>query len=277
MVTGNKEKVDIQGLSPDHYSSDHFLYALVADDSLLWAVTNAYKSVLSIGDLRFEPSERISKLNSWTSNTLRNTTFASTSIALRSCDMVLVPNALYDFKRSPELLQLSSGVEYQNCLSFNISRLSATLIYGVDEEVLGFFQGVFRGQKLVPSQGLLIDALLKHNRFDRNTQIVVDVHGRKCDFAVVGHSKLFLANSFNFKTDEDILFYTANIVKQLALENEEISIEACGEVTDQQLELFREYFESVTRFEGYDQPPVDAAIDANSRHTTLLNIIACAS
>ncbi len=277
MVTGNKEKIDIQGLSPDHYSSDHFLYALVANDSLLWAVTNSDKSVLSIGDLRFEPSEQISALNSWVSNTLGNKTFANTSIALRSCDLVLVPNALYDFKRSPELLKLSSGVEYQNCLSFNISRLSATLIYGADEEVLGFFQRVFRGQKLLPSQGLLIDALLKHNRFDRNPQIVIDVHGGKCDFAVVGHSKLFLVNSFNFKTDEDILFYTANIVKQLALENEEISIQACGEVTDKQVELFKEYFESVNRFVGYDQPTLAAGIETNSRHTTLLNIISFAS
>lgn len=272
MVTGSKQD-QLLGIHISDYSSTHTLCLVPDTAGVYWCVSDDAGQIVSLG-YRVLDLSNSSEISVFASQLNGNHGFAKVVMGWYSDAYVLIPNALYDFHSAPDVLEMSTGIRSDSPLVFSNVRLGATMVADVSRDAIRSWEAAFPGCRTYPVAACNVELVLGNNRFDRPPQIYIDLTNGRGHMIAYANKTLRLVNSFPISTKDELLYYTANVCKQLQIDPGVCEVYLSGQVVEGAKDLLYTYFKEVQLFQGFHDH-LDAVV-ATHEFAAVLNIAACA-
>ncbi len=208
-----------------------------------------------------------------------NKSFKSVHLTYSSPRATLIPHTYFSEEKSKNILKLNYGdSSTDETFTNTLPSFSGKLIVGIPDKLKGFIK------KQYPGQAIIHECLpfLWSANLSVSADKFVAVFIRKDYFWLIysdkGQLKFF--NSFAYQTDDDILYFSLNMISSLGLDPEKTPIYMEGMASKKAAiyHRFRQYLKHVQLAAAspdyhysylFDQIP-------DSRFVTLLNLQACA-
>ncbi len=282
MVTGNDTVFCLKDhtLTLDEQRRAHLSLQL-DPDTFQWAVIDSDKDlILEVGSLRFGHVHDLKKfVSEWP---YCQGSFNGVTLTHRGVPYTLVPSGLFQPDNAQRLLSLSHCIdEDAQVRHTSVDVIKAVLLYTplTDEEelVLRYFPSA----RVYANTHLLIDAVMRRNRFDRSPQVYADLSESFVEVCVAGHKELLLVNRYDIEGDADALYALSNVFSTLGLPQEETTLYLSGgiEIAGERFKLFRKYYPKLQIHFGFEMPKVTMALGALRKQAfmSLLNQYRCVS
>ena len=222
-------------------------------------------------------------VNEWSENELTDL-FSASPLLQNSFYLVQV---VYDFPESilvsskdykPEdaallLSTVAGSIGNTNIISELITDWQLYNIYGVPKEIHDYIGTKFSSARFWHQYTL---GIKNSNAAGNEGSLLIDI--RKNDFTVIvaKSSKILLAQTFEYTTPEDILFYLLKCCQQFSISQREVHLQLSG-LIDKQSTLYKELYQYFVNIEFRDAS-WNATNDCPAHFFTSLNDLAkCAS
>ncbi|MDL2262117.1 DUF3822 family protein [Bacteroidales bacterium OttesenSCG-928-I21] len=163
---------------------------------------------------------------------LSNKNFDKINISVANNRNTIVPCVLFSENQYKELFYLNFGIpENQEILYTKLTKSANTLIYSVDNNLVDFLKTIFPKHKLYSHASSFIETNFIKNKIRENREnakVFVQVFESFIDILVFRNEKIELYNSFDYKTNNDILYHIVNVFEQLKLSQEETEVSVSG-------------------------------------------------
>ena len=179
-----------------------------------------------------------------TTNNILKLDFKKTEIIIFDCPHTIVPSKIFDEKNAK--LLLSTNAELLDVIKFHkIPELSATAIYSLHEELDDLLNLLF--PRIIPEviQSKFISEFFKKSENKEVAHIYISfeiIH-----ICIFSKGKLILTNSYDYKNNEDILYYILFAFEQLKLDPNQIKTRLYGDISknNQKFKLLYKYIRDI--------------------------------
>jgi hypothetical protein len=183
----------------------------------------------------------VKKFNGWrsflenisaTSRILRNYEFRQVNAAVISNEYTVIPEALY--RQGDEVLYFRKN--FSDSFRYNIHCRHNPdnhlhIAFGAEPELETELKHLFQDPQISHhSQALLAGFSILPSSDDKN--IWLQVHRESMDIVVSHKRKLLFINSFQWQTNEDILYYLLYVCEQLEIGTDKCNLTITGEVIE---------------------------------------------
>ncbi len=187
---------------------------------------------------------------------------------------ILIPSAIYNPGESQLLLRTMNGVLHgSHIISELISEWQLYNIYAVPDEV---YKRVNQKFPAATSRHQYSLSVKKINAAGSEGSMSVDF--RQNDFTVIAgrQSRILLAQTFEYTTPEDVLYYLLKTCQQFSMSQKEVSLQLSG-LIDKQSSLYKELYQYFINI-GFREAVWNTGTDYPAHFFTSLNDLAqCAS
>jgi hypothetical protein len=226
-------------------SENYSLYIQIAASALTFCIfdqyLNKYLSIESFPfpDLSLRNADRSVSEKKISDHSLLNRKFKTVSIIYEINQSTLVPEPLFDSNELVALSNFNFTVAENLELKYEkLKNLDAYIIYPLPESVIKLVDQYFVNHRFRPHLSVLIESLLiKHKNLPNQKRIFVNVRTSFIDIIITEGKQLIYANTFNFRTKEDFVYYIIFVLEQLNLNPENTDLTLAGEI-DKKSELF---------------------------------------
>lgn len=191
----------------------------------------------------------------------------------------LVPTAFFEKEKAKELLNFTSGDQNDSIDFTTISKLKATIVHKNDGQISSIFLDKHPYGKVFLNSGLLIETLLRVNRYDTSEKVYVNVRKQSFDLFVLRKGKLLLYNQFDYETPNDLLYHVLNTVQQIEIDVKKVGVLISGEIRkeDKHYSLMAEYIKNIQLNKGLDDYEFGLQLNNIEAHQymSLLNLSVC--
>ncbi|MBK9358672.1 MAG: DUF3822 family protein [Bacteroidales bacterium] len=235
-------RIDTDGLSFSVYS--HLVSRYIVLESVILNKASATDAGMQG---RIESGDQLDNFlvkHPWLLNQFRHTAFIYTSMVY-----TLIPHALYDPAKKADYLNYvhksdDSVVLYDHFLN----SAEAWVVYALPGSAGMIPDKHFNGASVMHHVGAVIETLLprfRHNEIQN--PVFVNVRKGSFDIIVLKEGKLRYCNSFNWKVNEDLVYYLVFVLDQLALNPENVPVMLLGlvEQTSSLYELLQRYIRRI--------------------------------
>ncbi len=161
-------------------------------------------------------------------------------MAYTSTKNILVPSPLFNSKTLRKMFEINHVLEDEDGLYFNyLPCIDAYNIFSMPSNVTTFMINKFDDVKFYHhSTPFILSAFEYKAKNKANLPVIhINVNDTFFDILVIVENKLQLYNTFPFKENTDIMYYTANVLKQLELKPQKVSLYISGKLINKQSNL----------------------------------------
>lgn len=164
----------------------------------------------------------------------------------------LCPEALYDEANARNLLEFNCGNTTLKPIISNNINASVKLIFCLDEELKSFFNRVFPQHQVKHQVTLLAQLFLTSEEFNHQ-QLLLSVNENSINIILKQEQQLVLANHYQAKTTEDVLYYLLFVMEQYQLDPVSTGLSIVGNIasTDALLVQLKKYIKHVRLAVGH--------------------------
>jgi len=145
----------------------------------------------------------------------------------------LMPSLMFDPSHRNDYLDLvHSKGDGEIVLYDSLPKLNLYNVYSIPGSIEKELKQAFRKSKIFHySSTLILNVFSKLiNTGEKNPQMFVNVQHEHFDLIIAQEGELKYFNSFRIHTGEDLIYYFFNLIKQLDLGTEQISVRLLGEI-----------------------------------------------
>jgi hypothetical protein len=169
----------------------------------------------------------------------------------------LVPSAFFDSTKTVDYLKFNHPVPEEDVVLNDVLRnADARNVYAIDAQLEKSLKKISSTVRIRNHFSPLIERTLSIHKNKVVRRALAHVQNQRFDLVITEGGKLLLANSFNFQTSEDFIYYLLFACEQLKMNPEELELEITGEIeTDSALSaIAKKYIRNV----NFGQRPVEA-------------------
>ncbi len=166
----------------------------------------------------------------------------------------LCPTDLYSDESKKKLLEFNVGDIDNQLVGVNDITPDIKLIFAINEILKSTIDQVFPQHHLKHSLCSLAQLALHADEFTKE-QIVIEVHQHTMEVVVKNNNKLLLANTYEVKSTEDVLYYVLFIIEQFEFNPLTVGVAVAGnfESTSPIIVTLKKYIKSVKLAKGHKQ------------------------
>jgi hypothetical protein len=167
-------------------------------------------------------------------------TFYQVNVSYDFPQTILTPLAVHNSGESKLLLTTSHGtLSGSNIVSELIPEWQLYNSYAVPEEILNWVKEKYPSAKTMQQFSL---AVKKINSGSQEGVILIDF--RKDDFTmlVAGNSRILLAQTFQYKTPDDVIYYLLKTCSQFSLSQKDVNLQLSG-LIEKESSLYKELYQ----------------------------------
>jgi hypothetical protein len=170
--------------------------------------------------------------------------FASSSVSFSNFAYTLVPNEFFKDEDSKKILGAISDL-HDVIKSDHLLEINTHLIYTIPNEISDIVFTFFPNAKQKAQQTILIEQFIKHKNI--NDKAYLHINNNALNICVFRKEKLIFNNSFNFYTNEDLLYFTLFVFEQLKLDPEKVETRIYGDIKngDTSHQMLYEYIRNI--------------------------------
>ncbi len=218
-------------------TESYHLSVQLSSDGLSFAVLDTVrKKYIALKNLLIEEShhsaseDQVRRLLQ-TDNYL-NRKYKSAGLIFATSSAALIPNALYDQDRQEELYRFSNHLPGKhNIVSHEIACVDARVIFALPKAILDALENSPNNFHILHQSGPMIEnAFLEAKGKASEILVSAQIFPNFFDITVFKNGKIELYNSFDYKTDQDFIFYILYVYEQFGLNPDKISLSLSGQV-----------------------------------------------
>ena len=173
-------------------------------------------------------------------------------IVIKSKNFTFLPNAIFDFAERENYLKLCT--EYndkkESILITKQPKLNLTTVFSIEDTFLKFFRNKYPSKEVKISSHIdtFISLLLKDNLNKRNNELFIIAQDNKISIVKFNKEDLQYANIFDFRSSEDLTYYTMLVINELGLNPDIISMTLWGNMDTSSIYFKRlsEYIKNIS-------------------------------
>ncbi|VBB48602.1 hypothetical protein TRIP_D450057 [uncultured Paludibacter sp.] len=227
-------------------NSENVLDIFVSPEGIFCAVSDENKNVILRQQLNTEINSKtdIQKIEDFFNQPELDVLSENVNIYIENSTYQLIPSELYRHQDTEKLFEMTLGkTENETIQSSVLPKWNMHLAYRIPEKLRLFLAEKFPDTE---PKHIVFDLL---KTFIKRSEEAVYLNLRKnvADLALIKDNKLQLLNSFDVKTDEDIVYFAMNIFEQFQLnpENFKLKIKISKSDNKSAVELLKEYISEV--------------------------------
>jgi Protein of unknown function (DUF3822) len=171
------------------------------------------------------------------SNELLNKEYKSTLIIWESFKCTLIPDKYFDDKNLKKYFELNHKLDDLDEIHYKKLKYSDShTVFAVPNQIAGILSRKFKAARFYNQQIPFVDTILfKHH--SEAKKVFVNINNDFIDIAISQKGKLQFYNAFNFKSDNDILYFIVNVYEQQGLDTEHTELVLSG-IKDKKTEFY---------------------------------------
>ena len=250
-------RIDPDGLSFSVYS--HLVSRYIGLESLTLQNSTAFQSAESAKALFSDHLSRFLNQHAWILKPFRHT-----CIIVNSLNYTLIPHVLYDPSQKETYLQfVHSQAESYKFYDHFLNSAEAWVVFSVHKSIVEIIEQYFDSARILHHAGAMIETILpryRHSEF-RNP-VFVNVRDGSFDIIVLKEGKLYYCNSFDWKANEDLVYFLIFVLDQLDLNPENVPVLLSGSIDPASplFELLQRYIRHVDLIKNPEAPKQGIAI-----------------
>ena len=147
---------------------------------------------------------------------------------------VLVPEALFDETQSESYLRFSHLLPARYSVFHEaVPSAQAVLVFAMPQHQADSIRQVWPEAVLTHQASLFLQAVLKEEPYECDTNAYVNVNSRSFDLALVKEGRVQFFNNFRFNTKEDFAYYLMFTLEQQGLAGQDLPVHFTGLISNQ--------------------------------------------
>lgn len=142
----------------------------------------------------------------------------------------LVPQELFEENNLSNYLKFNTKILKTDFIAFDTIQEEIVNVYIPYANITNYFFDRYGEFEYRHSLSVLIETLLKKEKDQKGLRMYLYVYQQNYDLVVIENGKLLLANSFEFDTREDFLYYILFTAEQLDLDPDSLELVLLGEI-----------------------------------------------
>jgi hypothetical protein len=203
----------------------------------LCILDNSRKKFICLEDFRFAFSENAEllaekcELVKQQSKFLQLEDFQTVNCCVSFHRSTLIPEPLYDAGSEKLMLDFNFGETKDEIILKDHLKLIQTInLFSVPSLIHKMLNYWFKDISIHHQSTILINSLLTLNKYKQEKFVTLHVRPGDFEIAVTEGNKLLFYNSFQYKTNEDFLYFVLFVLEQLNLNPETVAIKVTGEI-----------------------------------------------
>lgn len=250
-------RIDPDGLSFSVYS--HLVSRYIGLESLTLHNAMAFQSAEAAKALFSDKLSSFLNQHNWILNPFRHT-----CVIINSLSYTLVPYALYDPLQKETYLEfVHRRIESGIILDHFLNSAEAWVVYSVHKSIVEILDRYFKTAKILHHAGAMIETILpRYRHSELRNPVFVNIRAGSFDIIVLKDGKLFYCNSFEWKANEDLVYYLIFVLDQLVLNPENVPVLLSGSIDPSSplFELLQRYIRHVDLIKNPEAPKQGIAI-----------------
>lgn len=163
----------------------------------------------------------------------------------------IIPSALFIEGKEEEYYNFTHQKSVQEVISVcGLISDEAKMIYASDIASSQIIKDHFNDAHQYPAAAAFIDTIILKYKTSRTSGIFINIYEENFDLLILEEGKLKYCNNFNFKSEEDLVYYTIFVIDQLNINAETIDVRLSGAISEKSPinKLLRKYIRSVELF-----------------------------
>ena len=184
-------------------------------------------------------------------NVALQTTFDDILVLHNNNLLTFVPSVLYDQQYLSSYMQYNTKVFESDYFTHDeISSYDMNTVYIPYININNFLIDQFGSFKYQHSFTILIKKILDFSKNIEETQVYIHIQKDNFQLIVVKNQKLLLFNTFEFKTDQDFMYYVLFAMEQLQLNPESVLVKLFGTISKEHslYQIAYKYIRNVSLF-----------------------------
>ncbi len=168
-----------------------------------------------------------------------NLPYKQVNIIFESEKSTLIPTPLYDESEKENYTKLNFTFSDDQIINTDkLINIDAYQLYTIPKQIIEQLDKLFSTYHLASHASVLIESLLVQNKNQpAHKKCYVNVRSSQLDIIIAEGRNLIYYNAFNYKTQEDFIYYLIFVLEQLKLNPEEIELVLSGFI-DKNSKLF---------------------------------------
>jgi len=181
-------------------------------------------------------------------------------VILKSKNFTFLPNAIFDFAERENYLKLCTEYDEQkeSILVTKEAELNLTTVYSIEDTLLKFFRNKYPSKevKVCSHINTFIRLLVREEFSKGNNELFVFTQDNKISIVKFNKDELQYANIFDYRSSEDLTYYTMLVITELGLNPDLINLTLWGNMDTSSIYFKRlsEYVKTISlgnRPEGF--------------------------
>ena len=166
--------------------------------------------------------------------------FYQVQVAYDFSESIFIPSGVYDAESAGALLNITGGdTTTANVVSELIPGWQLYNVYAVPKELQQWITNRLPAARFWHQYSLGI----KHiSVTEYNSSMLIDIQKDNFTVLVAGNKKILLAQTFDYTTPEDVLYYLLKTAERFSLPQQEVSLQLSG-LIDKQSALYKELYQ----------------------------------
>lgn len=158
--------------------------------------------------------------------------YRRTKVVIQTKKSSLIPSSLFDEKTYSTFFAFNNTIEEKEELVYNkLKNSDAYNIFALDKELHQYLIKTYSGINIYHQATPLIEHYLFVNKNkEKSTSVIINVQYNIFDILVIKSSKLHLYNTFDYKHENDFVYFVMYIFEQLNLSAEGTKVILCGDI-----------------------------------------------
>ncbi|MBR5332108.1 MAG: DUF3822 family protein [Muribaculaceae bacterium] len=176
-------------------------------------------------------------------NPLLLSDFDKIDCIIESNKFTIVPTEINDIDTQEKIFKASFPNFEGTIIDNNIAELNATILMGVDNEIINFLRRTFNNPRILHHLTPLCTYFHRKNRLGNTGKMYANIHDNHIDLLSFNKDSLQLANTFEFREPIDAIYYILACRQMLKLdpESDELFIAGNNDIREAITPTLREY------------------------------------
>ena len=200
-------------------------------------------------------------------------------ISLSGRASCLIPNPLYDPENAKKVLAFSCGNPVEQVREYKHPKLSAVLLMDEGHE-LEVIKQRHPNSKFYPNPSMVIETLLKHNKFDKRNMLYIEVLPEHCEMYYLADGRFKWYNLIEAANENDFVYHVLNTLQHFDESPENTEVFLSGDIypEDPKFKLLAKYVEKLHWSFELKEPFLSLEQNSSSKHqfSSLYNLYGCA-
>jgi len=174
--------------------------------------------------------------------------YHNTVIGLIGGKSVLIPEALFDPKKTETYLNFSHDIKSDYTIGFDaLINVRANNVFGIHKSLYDSIKLLFPSANLMHASSPLIESLSLQFKHDKGEKVVLHIQYSHFELLYFKDANFQFYNTFNYTTGEDMIYYILFVFEQLGLNGDKVKLLVLGEMEEHghTSELLRQYIRNV--------------------------------